>query len=93
MLESWFSLMTKMVQLGMAAQNVAVLRLMRLAAGGTSSQAEVRRMVSEKFAALAEAHIIGTTAAVTGRSANAAGKIFQIYQKRVRANRRRLSRR
>lgn len=93
MFDSYFALTCKMMQLGFAAQNVAALRLVRLAAGGTSSQAEARRMVSEKFAALAEALIIVAIGAVTGRSENVSGKILQTYQKRVRANRRRLSRR
>lgn len=93
MFDSYFSLARKMMQLGLAAQNVAALRLVRLVAGGTSSQAEAQRMISEKFAALAEAQIIVAVGAVTGRSENVAGKILQTYQKRVRANQRRLSRR
>ena len=94
MSESWISLTFKMIQLGLAAQNVAAQRLMRLAAGGTQGQAEATRMINEKFFALAEAQMIGTMGAVTGRSADVvAGEIVQTYHKRVRANRRRLSRR
>jgi hypothetical protein len=92
MFASWFSLAAKAAQLGFEAQNVIALRLMRLAAGGTSSHAEAMRMISEKFAAIAEAQIIGTAAVASGRSSNVvAGKILRSYKKRVRANRRRLS--
>ena len=93
MFDSYFALTRKMLQLGVSAQNVAALRLGHLAAGGTSSQAEFRRMIGEKFAALAEAQIIVAIGAVTGRSEHVTGKILHAYQKRVRANRRRLSRR
>jgi hypothetical protein len=74
MLDSWFALTCKMVQLGFAAQNTAVLRLMRLAAGGTSSQLEATRIVNEK-PALAEVRIIGTTAGVTKELEKSKSKI------------------
>lgn len=81
---SWFALAGKAVLLGLEAQSVIALRLTRLAAGGTSSQAEAMRMVADKIAALAEVQIIGATAAVTGQSANVvAGKILRKYKKRA----------
>jgi hypothetical protein len=92
MVESWFSLTCKFAGLGFEAQNVVVLRLMRLAAGGTSGQAEATRMISEKISALGEVRRTGTTAVIAGRPANVvAQKILRIYEKRIRANRRRLS--
>jgi hypothetical protein len=92
MFHSWFALAYKTAQLGFEAQNVVALRLMRLAAGGTSSQTEARRMINEKFAALADAQITGTAAAMAGRPADVvSGRILNTYKKRVRANRRRLS--
>lgn len=92
MFGSWFTLVSKTVFLGFQAQNVIALRLIRLAAGGTPSQAEAVRMVTEKVAALAEVQIIGATAAITGQSADVtAVKILRKYKKRVGANRRRLS--
>jgi hypothetical protein len=91
MFHSWFALAYKTAQLGFEAQNVVALRLMRLAAGGTTSQTEATRMVNEKFAAFAEAQIAGTAAAIAGRPANVvSGRILNTYKKRVRANRRRL---
>jgi hypothetical protein len=92
MFDSWFALTFKMAELGFEAQNIVALRLMRLAAGGSSGQAEATRMVGEKISALGEAHIAGTTAVVKRRSVNVvAQKIIRIYEKRIRANRRRLS--
>jgi hypothetical protein len=92
MFHSWFALAYKTAQLGFEAQNVVALRLIRLATGGTSSKTEARRMINEKFAALADAQIAGTAAAIAGRPVSVvAGRILHTYKKRVRANRRRLS--
>ena len=89
---SWFALAAKAAQLGFEAQNVIALRLMRLAAGRTSGHAEASRIISEKFATLAEAQMIATAGAAAGRSSDiVAGMILRTYKKRVRANRRRLS--
>lgn len=92
MIDSYFALTRKMLQFGVVVQNVAALRIRRLVAGGTSSQAEFRRMIGEKFDAFAEAQIIIATGVVTGYSENVTGRILHAYEKRVRANRRRLSR-
>ena len=91
MLFSWFALAGKAVLLGFEAQNVIVLRLMRLLAGGRLSQAEAVRMVTDKMAAITEAQIIGANAVTGQRAHSAAGKILPKYKKRVGANRRRLS--
>jgi hypothetical protein len=58
MLKPWLALTYKTIQLGLDAQNVVALRLMRLAAGGARGQNEVRRMVTEKIAAGVEAQAI-----------------------------------
>jgi hypothetical protein len=89
---SWFALATKTAQLGFEAQNVIALRLMRLAAGGKSGQAEASRMISEKYSALAEVQMIAAMGVSAGRSSEVvAGKILRSYEKHVRANQRRLS--
>ena len=51
MLNPWLALTFKAMQVGIDAQNVIVLRMMRLSAGGARGQSEARRMVSEKIAA------------------------------------------
>ena len=69
------------------------LRLVRIAAGGARGKAETQRMMSEKLAALAEAQAAVAASAIEGGSSHRAGKkMLGVYGKRVRANRRRLSR-
>ena len=71
------------VMLGLEAQRVIGLRLIKLSSGGPTAQAEALRMVSEKTAALAEA---GLTLARGG----SAGSVIRRYRTHVRANKRRL---
>ena len=56
MLNPWLALSFQAARLGWEAQNVMALRLMRLAGGGTAGQSEAHLMVTEKVAALTEAH-------------------------------------
>jgi hypothetical protein len=94
MFVSWFALAGRAAVLGLEAQTVIALRLMRLAAGGNSSRTEAMHMVTDKIAALAEVQIIGATAFVTGQSAQiVVSKTLRNYKKRIGANRRRLTRR
>jgi hypothetical protein len=88
----WLALASQAALLGFEAQRVMALRMMRLAGGGARGQAEAQRMVTEKFAAAAEAQAAAVAGAVEGRSAQRTGnKMLGVYRKRVRANRRRLS--
>jgi hypothetical protein len=88
----WFTLASEAAQLGFDAQRVIALRFMRLATGGASGQAEAQRMMSEKSAALLEAQFAAAGALAGGKNAVAARKVLAVYKKRVRANKRRLSR-
>jgi hypothetical protein len=93
-LNPWFALTFKAIQLGIDAQNVMTLRMMRLASGGTRAQNEMTRMVIEKATAGAEAQVAAVGAAVAGNKDHViAGKALNVIRKRVGANRRRLSRR
>lgn len=67
------------------AQQVMWLRCMRLAAGGAAASAEGRRMVSEKVA-------VAVPAAAGILMGDSAVKVVKRYRKKVRANRRRLTR-
>jgi hypothetical protein len=49
--DPWISFGLKAWQLGLEAQNVIALRLLRLAAGGARAEAEASRMVTEKILA------------------------------------------
>ena len=94
MYNPWLGLALKAFELGIEAQSVIALRMMRLAAGGARGRAEANRMVAEKVGALAEAQTAAAAAILTGRREKiVAGKVLNTYKKRVRANRRRLSRR
>jgi hypothetical protein len=90
----WLGLTFKAIEIGIEAQSVIVMRMMRLAAGGARGRAEASRMVSEKIGALAEAQTGAAAAILAGRREKiVAGKVLNAYKKRVRANRRRLTRR
>lgn len=94
MYNPWLGLAFKAIELGIEAQSVIALRMMRLAAGGARGRAEASRMVAEKVGALAEAQTAAAAAILTGRRQKVvAGKVLNTYKKRVRANRRRLTRR
>ena len=92
MFNPWFKLAYETAWLGFDAQRVIALRFMRLATGGAAGRAEAQRMMSEKAAALVEAQIAAAGALAVGTSAAAARKVLAVYKKRVRANKRRLSR-
>lgn len=93
MLNPWFSLIFKTVQLGIEAQSVIALRMIRFAAGGSAAQAEVRRMITDKVAAGVEAQTVAAWGVASGqKDAVVAGKVLRVVKRRVRANKRRLSR-
>ena len=94
MFNPWFALTVKTIELGLDAQRVVALRMMRLAAGGARGQNEARRMLTEKAAALVEAQATAAAGVMTGHKSHAvAQKIVGVVRKRVRANKQRLSRR
>jgi hypothetical protein len=93
MLNPWMALTLKAMQVGFDAQNVIFLRMMRLSAGGARGQSEARRMVSEKIAASVEAQAAAVSGIIAGRKeVVVAGRVIRGLQKRVGANKRRLSR-
>jgi hypothetical protein len=74
------------------AQAVMFLRGLRIAQGGARAEAETTRMMTEKVAALAEAQVAATAAVLTGSKKHGiAKKTLGVYARRVRRNRRRLS--
>ena len=94
MFNPWFEFGLKAVQAGVEAQSVIALRMLRMVAGGARAETEASRMVTEKVAAAAEAQVVAAVAAISGRPQHVvANKVLKVVRKRVRANRRRLSRR
>jgi hypothetical protein len=92
MLNPWFVLTFKAMQIGFEAQNVIVLRSIRLSAGGARGQNEARLMVSEKIAASVEAQATAVSGLIKGRNDTVvASRVLRGLRKRVRSNKRRLS--
>jgi hypothetical protein len=88
----WFALTLKTFQLGIEAQSVVALRMLRFASGDARGQDELNRMVMEKIAAIAEAQVAATVAIMNGHKDHVvAGKALTVFRRRVRANKRRLS--
>jgi hypothetical protein len=50
-------------------------------------------MIGDKMAALREAHVAAAAGAIIGDGPKLARKVLRVFAKRVRANRKRLSRR
>jgi len=89
-----WSLWLQSALLVLDAQWVIGLRMARLFAGGAAAEAEMSRLVWEKLVAAAEAMSDAAAATAGGRSGVAiAHQTLRGYRKRVRANRRRLTRR
>ena len=89
---AWARLAMQAAVTGFEAQSVMTLRFMRLAAGGARAQSEARRMVTEKVVALGEAQSAATVAAIKGdEGPRVAKKVLRVYKRRVRKNRRRLT--
>jgi hypothetical protein len=86
MFKAWMDFAFTSARLVQEAQAVVNLRLMKLALGGRGSRAEAQRMVTEKGFALAEA-------AATLATGGSMTKVVRRYGSRVRANKRRLTRR
>jgi hypothetical protein len=78
--------------LGMEAASVIGLRMLKAAAGGPAADNEARRMVTEKIAAAADLQLMALTGGLGTTPASAAAKTMAHYRRKVRANRRRLSR-
>jgi hypothetical protein len=94
MFNPWLALGLKAFQMGLEAQSVIALRMLRLTAGGARAEAEASRMATEKILAAGEAQMAAATATMRGQKKHVVvGKALNVYRKRVRANRRRLSRR
>ena len=89
---AWFALSTQAARMCWEAQTVMLLRGLRMAQGGAKARAEARRMVTEKVAAIAEAQVAATVATLKGsKKHRVAKKALGVYARRVRRNRRRLT--
>ena len=89
---AWFALSSQAARVCWEAQAVMLLRGLRMAQGGAKAEAEAQRMITEKVAALSEAQVAATVATLKGSKRHrVAKKALNVYARRVRRNRRRLS--
>ena len=88
---SWFGLAFDTFQLGLEAQTVVGLRLAKLAQGDAAALVEANLMVAEKAQALAELQTRLALSAIGGPQVTPRHALAH-YRRKVRANRRRLSR-
>ena len=77
--------------LALEASTVIGLRTLKIAAGGAAGEAEARRMVSEKIDAGLALQTMTLTGALGFTPHGAAARTITHYRRKVRANRRRLS--
>jgi hypothetical protein len=90
----WFTLARDAARLTIDAQSVVALRLARFARSTEFDWREAQRMTTEKVAALAQVQVATALSLMAGKRGPAVAKeAIGIYGKRVRRNRRRLSRR
>lgn len=92
--KQWSAWPIRIAALNVEAQQVIALRMWRIMTAGHRAQAEVKRMVSEKAAALSEVHV--GAAAIMLRGGNPkrlASNTLRVYRRRVRRNKRRLLKR
>lgn len=92
MFNPWMTFSIQAARLGWEAHSVIMLRMIRLARGGATARAEANLMVAEKADTLARAQLAAASATISGASApKVANSVLKVYRKRLRANKRRLS--
>jgi hypothetical protein len=89
----WFDAGLQAWLLGLEASSVIALRILRMAAGGVAAEAEVHRMVSEKIEAGLALQALVLTGGLGLTPHTAAVRTMAHYGRKVRANKRRLSKR
>lgn len=77
--------------LGMESAAVMTMRGLKVAAGGAAAEAEMQRMVSEKMQAGLDLQALALRGALGATMPELVSKTTKHYRKRVRANRRRLT--
>ena len=75
----------------MEASAVIGLRTLKIAQGGAAGQAEAQRMISEKVEAAAALQARALTGGLGSTPASVSARAIAHYRRKVKANRRRLS--
>ncbi|HET9715728.1 MAG TPA: hypothetical protein VFP60_06030 [Pseudolabrys sp.] len=93
MIELWRAYL-RSLEMGWDANLVVAMRMLRIMSGGAGAQREMQRMILEKASALSQAQASAAAKLAGGGGVSRAAKsASNVYRKKVRANRRRLSRR
>jgi hypothetical protein len=87
----WFRAGLQAWSLGLEASSVIALRTLKMATGGVAADAEARRMVSEKIEAGLALQMLALTGGLGLTPQSAVARTLTHYGRKVRANRRRLS--
>ena len=87
----WFRAGLQAWSLGLEASSVIALRTLKMATGGVAADAEGRRMVSEKIEAGLALQVLALTGGLGLTPQSAVTRTLTHYGRKVRANRRRLS--
>jgi hypothetical protein len=87
----WFAIGLDTWRLGLEASTVIGLRTMKIAQGGPAAEAETRRMIAEKVEAAAALQTRALTGGLGGTPATASARTVAHYRRKVKANRRRLT--
>jgi hypothetical protein len=87
----WLGIGMDAWSLGFEASTVIGLRVMKIAQGGAAAEAETQRMVQEKLQAVAQLQMQAMTGGLGFTPATASGRTITHLRRKVRANRRRLS--
>ena len=92
MFNPWFAFSLQAARLGWETQNVMAIRLMRLAGGGAEDQSETHHIGAEKAAPLDKGPTPRSPVEVKGGNGRGATrKVRQVPKKRIRANKRAVS--
>lgn len=87
----WLHLGLTAWRLGFEASAVIGLRALKIMAGGAASEAEARRMLTEKIKSGIALQTMAMTGGLGFSAPHAARKTISHYRRKVRANRRRLA--
>ena len=87
----WIAIGWNAWSLGLEAMAVIGLRTLKIAAGGAAGEAEAQRMVTEKVAAGLALQTMALSGDLGFTPEAAASRTLTHYRRKVRANRRRLS--
>jgi hypothetical protein len=88
---AWAGLGLSAWSLGLDAAAVIGLRTLKIAAGGPAGAAEAQRMIGEKVDAAVALQTLALTGGLGTTPLSATARTLAHYRRKVRANRRRLS--